>query len=87
MNFYEFSDRNNAPYYALVAADSAEQAKELYEYAVCEFEGAHPEKITEKDARTKFEEGCTEIEAMGAEFEAALKRHPPTILLIDGDLI
>lgn len=87
MKFYEYSGKNGAAYYALIAADTEESANGEYEEEVSEIDDdfSGPTEITEEQAREKFENGMFEEGTNGADFDVVTATLPE-ILLIDSDL-
>lgn len=86
MKFFEYNSKNNAPYYALVASDSAEEANSTYEKDVCEldtdFYGTI--EVTEACAREAFSKGKKDDEsAPDLSFDEAIE-DAPCVLLVDG---
>jgi hypothetical protein len=87
MKFYEYSNKNHSPYYALIAANSEESANGEYSKKVCEidndFLGAS--EVTEKQARDLFNLGKAEPGTPDIGFDEAVKQLP-ALLLIEGSL-
>ncbi|MCT8975512.1 hypothetical protein N4T77_02760 [Clostridium sp. CX1] len=86
MKFYEFNDFD---YYALIGAESEEDAVKYYRETVADVEedDGPPSQITKEDARAKLLGGCREdeIEAL-KEFDIYTSRQEPYLVLIDGSL-
>jgi hypothetical protein len=87
--FYEF-DSNNFAYYALIVAETAEDAKTAYENEVGDIEDdAEPKEITAAAAKDKLahadsDDGQPEPEQ---QYEYAVNSTEPYVLLIDSTLI
>lgn len=89
MKFYEF---NNYAYYALICAESEEQAVARYAECVSDIEDGNgpPEEMTLELAREKFLSCCTsdyDKQEMLEEFNRLISFNEPIELLIDGALI
>lgn len=90
MKFYEF---NNFGYYALIGANTVEEALKEYENTIsdiCEEDG-EPDLITEEKAKEKYckyagEDGET-YEELGEDFNRLIEREKAHIFLMDGSLL
>lgn len=87
MKFYEYSSKNNAPYYAVIAAESEESANEEYNEKVCEIDEDFlgTREITEQKARDLFKTGKAEPGTPDVGFDETIK-HLPAVLLVEGCL-
>lgn len=86
MRFFEFSEKNGAPYYALIGADTPEEATGFYKKEVCklddDFKG--PLEVSNEFAAEKYTKaGAHEAEN---DFKYYVHRNDKGTFLIDGCL-
>ena len=86
MKYFEFPVENGS-YYALIGAETEEEAVSCYNEAVGEMDWDYPgpDEISEETARQKFAKGKAENGIEEIRFDETLK-HSPCILLIDSNL-
>lgn len=87
-NFYEFG-RNQNEYYALIAADTKEQAVEAYKELVNDEAEPIAVRILPHEAENLLKKSVSEDNSTNSdkEFEYALNCKIPHLLIIDGMLI
>lgn len=93
MKFYEFNTKDYE-YYALIGAETVEQAKEFYNETVADIEypaddNVMPDEISEAKARELYEAEIKEEKEQGlncVNFNERIKQCP-CLLLIDGCLL
>lgn len=89
MRFFEFNDFE---YYALIGANTEEQAIEHYDEFICEVseDDGTPTELTTEQAKEKLIDACEyEVEKISEIklFEECLSKDEPCIVLIEGGLI
>ncbi len=89
IKFFEFK---NYPYFAMICAETEQEAIKCYQEEVCDIdeENGPPNEITEEDARIKYlshSKSEHEQELSEGEFEEYLSDSKPCVLLIDSCLV
>lgn len=94
MKFYEFNGSNNFDYYALIGAESEEQAIKTYHHDICDKDPneGFPDEISKEKSLLKYIETCkqekvADINVKIKEFKQKAKDSTPYVFLIDGSLI
>jgi hypothetical protein len=89
MKYFEFN--GNFGYYALIGADSIDEAMDLYGDAVADIreDDGLPDEITKEEAEAKYNSTVSAIKKDSGttdSFETIISESP-CLILIDGDLV